>query len=242
MRHHSAILAFTLAVAAFCAWAPGACADDEGGHAKNPPKYKYHDTHHKEHEVDLTKAEHHDELVKRLKAGEVAELELLKEIKPLEIFWDTALWSIVVFVALLFILRKMAWGPMLEGLQKREDSIRSAVEEAKKAREETQRVTAQFQAEMAAKMAEIPKIMEEARREAEQLKETMRADATKANQADRQRLLHDIETARDQALQEILNRTAQLATLISAKAIGRHLSEDDHRRLVDEALDDLAQR
>jgi F0F1-type ATP synthase membrane subunit b/b' len=36
--------------------------------------------------------------------------------------------------------------------------------------------------------------------------------------------------------------SAQLATLISAKAIGRNLSEDDHRRLVDEALDDLAHR
>src|SRR5687767_7967784 len=82
---------------------------------------------------------------------------------PLEFRYDTAAWAVVVFVLLLLILRKTAWGPILEGLQKREETIRSAVEEAKLARDETRRVTAQFQAEMAAKMAEIPKIMDEAR-------------------------------------------------------------------------------
>src|SRR5262245_55902494 len=95
-------------------------------------------------------------------------------VNPLAIRYETALWAIVVFVILLVILRKTAWGPILEGLQKREEHIKSAVEEAKVAREETRRVTAQFQAEMAAKMAEIPKIMEAARRDAEQLKEEMR--------------------------------------------------------------------
>ena len=161
---------------------------------------------------------------------------------PLEIRYDTAIWSIVVFVLLLLILRKTAWGPILEGLQKREESIRSAVEEAKKAREETQRVTAQFRQEMAQKMAEIPKIMDEARRDAEQLKEKIRAQATKDIQTERLRLRREIDTARDQALQELWNQAAQLATLISAKAIGRHISEDDHRRLVDEALAEMAPR
>ena len=161
---------------------------------------------------------------------------------PLAIRYDTAVWAIVVFVFLLVILRKTAWGPILEGLQKREATIRSAVEEAKVARDETRRVTAQFQAEMAAKMAEIPKIMEEARRDAEQLKEEMRAQAAKDIQTERQRLRRELDIGRDQALQELLNHAAHLATLISAKAIGRHLSEDDHRRLVDEALDELTEQ
>lgn len=160
-------------------------------------------------------------------------------VNPLAIRYDTALWAIVVFVLLLIILRKAAWGPILEGLQKREETIKSAVEEAKLAREETRRITAQFQAEMAAKMAEIPKIMEEARRDAEQLKEEMRAQATKDNQADRQRLRRELDIAFDQARQELFTHTARLATLISAKAIGRHLTEDDHRRLIDEALGEM---
>jgi F-type H+-transporting ATPase subunit b len=230
------------AIALFLGWTVGVRADEKHEAKKTPPKYKAH-IHHEAKEFDLSKPDHHDELMKHIKAGSVEELELVAPPpQPLDIWWDVGLWTIVVFIALLFILRKMAWGPMLEGLQKREQSIRSAVEEAKIARDETRRVTAQFQAEMAAKMAEIPKIMEEARRDAEQLKEEMRNEATKAIQLDRQRLLRDIETARDQALQEILNRTAQLATLISAKAIGRHLSEEDHRRLIDESLAEMTSR
>jgi F-type H+-transporting ATPase subunit b len=160
---------------------------------------------------------------------------------PLEIRYDTALWAIVVFLILLVVLRKTAWEPILEGLQKREDSIRNAIEEAKRAREETQRVTAEFQKEMAQKMAEIPKIMEEARREAEQLKDEMRTQSAKEIQDERQRLRREIDTAKDQALHELWNQAAQLATLISAKAIGRHISEEDHRRLIDETLAELSQ-
>src|SRR5688500_13000128 len=93
--------------------------------------------------------------------------------------FDLGLWTIVIFVLLLVILRKFAWGPRLEGLTKREQSIRDAVEEAKKARDETARVSAEFKAKMDQAYAEIPKMMDEARRDAQTLAEEMRA---KANQ------------------------------------------------------------
>src|ERR1700722_13023408 len=51
-------------------------------------------------------------------------------------FLDLSIWTIVVFLVLFFVLKKWAWGPMLEGLQKREQSIHSAMEEAKAAKEE----------------------------------------------------------------------------------------------------------
>ncbi|MBI3409278.1 MAG: F0F1 ATP synthase subunit B [Planctomycetes bacterium] len=150
-----------------------------------------------------------------------------------------AIATIVVFLGLLLVLRKLAWGPMLEGLKKREESILSAVEEAKKAREETQRVTAEFKAKMDQAYAEIPKIMEEARREAEAFKEETRAQTAKEMQAERQRLRREIDTAKDQALQELWTQAAQLATLISAKVIGRSLPAAEHHRLIDEALVEL---
>ena len=83
--------------------------------------------------------------------------------------------------------------------------------------------------------------MDDARREAEAFKEEMRTQTTKDIQAERQRLRREIDTAKDQALQEIWSQAAQLATLISAKAIGRNLTEDDHRRLIDESLQELRQ-
>lgn len=156
--------------------------------------------------------------------------------------YDLGIWTIIIFVLLLLILRKFAWGPLLEGLTKREQSIRDAVDEAKKARDETARVTAEFKAKMDQAYAEIPKMMDDARRDAQNLAEEMRAKANQDIQTERGRLRREIDIARDQALQELWSQAAQLATLISAKAIGRSLSEDDHRRLIDEALSEMGAR
>src|SRR5262249_45045554 len=106
-------------------------------------------------------------------------------------------------------------------------------------RQETAAARAEFERQLAEAHAEIPKLMEAARRDAQQLVEEMRTRATAEIQADRQRLRREIETARDQALKDITDHTANLATLISAKAIRRSLTPDDHRRLIDEALAEL---
>jgi F-type H+-transporting ATPase subunit b len=150
--------------------------------------------------------------------------------------FDLTIWSIIIFVILFLVLRKFAWGPILEGLKKREASIESAIDEAKKVREEMARAQADFQRQLAEANQEIPRLLEEARRDAERLKEEMRAQAAADINAERQRLRREIDVAKDQALQEIWGQAANLATVISAQAIRRSLSPDDHRRLVDEAL------
>jgi F-type H+-transporting ATPase subunit b len=152
---------------------------------------------------------------------------------------DLAVWTIIIFVLLLLVLKKYAWGPMLDGLHQREETIRTAVEEAKHARAETERVTAEFKAKMDAAYAEIPKLLDQARKDAQRLVDEMRAKAQSDIQADRQRLRREIEVATEQALQQIYTHAAQLATLISAKAIQKSLSEEDHRRLVDQAMQEL---
>src|SRR5207248_1060454 len=49
---------------------------------------------------------------------------------------DLAIWTVLVFILLYVVLRAFAWKPMLAGLKQREDSIRGALAEAAKAREE----------------------------------------------------------------------------------------------------------
>lgn len=192
-------------------------------------------------EFDLSKAQDRAVFEEGIRRGLILEAEQIVTLEPMSIFWDLGLWSIVIFVGLIFILRKMAWDPMLQGLQKREEHIRSAVEEAKRARAETERVTADFKAKMDEAYAQIPKIMEEARRDAEALKEELRTQAAKEIQTERARLRREIETARDQALQELWSQTAQLATLLSAKVLHKAITPEDHNRLLNLALEELNQ-
>jgi F-type H+-transporting ATPase subunit b len=155
---------------------------------------------------------------------------------------DTAVWTCVVFLLLLFILTKYAWTPILEGLKNRELAISNVLDEAKKLREENAKDTAKFKAELQEAYAKIPAMMEEARRDAAELKEQIRTESNAEVQKERQRLLRELDIARDQALQDIWSQAANVATLIASKAIGRSLTGDDHRRLVDEALHELRER
>jgi len=60
--------------------------------------------------------------------------------------YDLGVWTIVVFVLLLVVLRLTAWKPMLEGLRKREETIRGSLDEAKRTRDDMERLRAQFKA------------------------------------------------------------------------------------------------
>jgi F-type H+-transporting ATPase subunit b len=152
---------------------------------------------------------------------------------------DLTIWTLLVFGALLWVLKKLAWKPMLEGLQGREARIRGALDEAQTARDEAQKLRGELQAEMAKIHDKMREMLDEARRDGQQTKDRMVAEAKSEIQGERDRSLRELAREREQAKQELWNQTAQLATLVSAKAIGRSLSSDDHRNLVDEALAEM---
>jgi F-type H+-transporting ATPase subunit b len=152
---------------------------------------------------------------------------------------DLTIWTIVVFLILLFVLSKYAWKPMLAGLEKREKDIHAAVADAQKAREEAQRLKEEIQAERDKMAAMHRETIDQARAEAQRVAEEISAQAKAEAQAERDRLRREIATEYAQAQRDLFARVAELATLVSAKAIRRQLSEEDHRRLVDEALAEL---
>jgi F-type H+-transporting ATPase subunit b len=154
---------------------------------------------------------------------------------------DLTIWTIVVFLILLFVLGRYAWKPMLAGLQQREHNIHAAQEEARKDREEAQRLRDELQKKMDVAGAEVREMFDKARREAQTAADEMTAKARADIQAERDRLRRELDTAGDQVLQSILNRVGQMVTLASSKVIRRELTGEDHRRLVDEALKDLGE-
>lgn len=147
--------------------------------------------------------------------------------------------TLVVFLALLAVLYKAAWGPILKGLEAREAAQFQALEEARKAREEAAAMRAQVQAELAKAAEQVRAILEEARRDAEALKNQEREAGIREAAAERERARREIEAARDAALKEIYEQAVRLATLMSEKAIARSLTAEDHRRLLDESIAEL---
>jgi F-type H+-transporting ATPase subunit b len=155
---------------------------------------------------------------------------------------ELAIWTVVVFLILLFILGYFFWPMMLHGLEKREQAIAQAMEEARKARLEAEHVRTDLEKRMNRAGEEIRQMMDQARQNAQQAADELLARTRAELQTDRERLHREVQMAKDQALSDIFTQAGQLATVISAKTIRRHLSDEDHRRLVDEALAELKNR
>jgi F-type H+-transporting ATPase subunit b len=149
---------------------------------------------------------------------------------------ETSLWTIVVFFTLFFVLRRFAWGPIVAGLNKREQSIAQDKREADLARQEAASMRDKLSAEMAKANAEIRGMMDKARADAQQTAADELAKGKADLAAERDRLHRELGIAEDQVRKAVIDDAAKLATLISAKTIKKHLTEGDHRALMDEAL------
>jgi F-type H+-transporting ATPase subunit b len=153
--------------------------------------------------------------------------------------YDLGIWTLAVFGLLFLILAKFAWGPFQEGLRKREEALLAIRNEALKAREEAESIRLKLQAEFATANDKIRAMLEEARRDADDLRAKEREVGAREAATERERAKREIEMAKDAALQEIYLQSVQLAALMSSKALGRQMSPEDHSRLVEESLAEL---
>ncbi|RME37603.1 MAG: ATP synthase F0 subunit B [Planctomycetota bacterium] len=153
--------------------------------------------------------------------------------------FGNALWTIVVFLVVLVVLGKFAWGPILGALQQREAFIRESLEEAQKQREEAEARLREYTAKIEAARAEASAIVEEGRRDAEALRAKIQADAKAEADAMLQRAKREIALATDSAVHELYALGAKLATGVASRIIRKELDPADHERLIAESIEEL---
>ena len=154
---------------------------------------------------------------------------------------DTAVASLIVFLIFLGLLTKFAWKPLMEGLSTREENIRGAMLEAQQAREEAQRARDEHARRMEGVDAEVKEIIAEARRDAEHTAAEIRGKAEAEAQASKNRALAEIERAKDAAIVELAARERDLIAEATETVLGRAITDDDRRRLIDEAVANFGQ-
>ena len=149
---------------------------------------------------------------------------------------DLALWSLVTFLVFIAVLRMFAWGPLMQGLDKRETNIRNQLAEAEAARQQAEQMLKEHAKKLEAVQDEVKAIIDEAKRDAEHTKNDIIQTAQKEAQATQDRAVHEIERARDQALKEMFDTMSMQVSQATEHVIGRSLGGDDQQRLIDEAL------
>jgi F-type H+-transporting ATPase subunit b len=150
------------------------------------------------------------------------------------------IWTVLIFVLVLVVLGKFAWGPILNTLQARESFIHEALAKAKADRDAAEERLKQYEERLAGARAEATAIVEEGRRDAEVVKRKIEAAAK--GEADKMidRARREIQIATDTATRELYDLSARLATDMAARVIGRELSAQDHERLIAEAIDGIS--
>ena len=155
---------------------------------------------------------------------------------PLELRTDFAIFSLLVFLALLAVLYALAWKPLMNGLDLREKMISSQVEEAKVASEQAAAKLKEYEGKLADAAVQAQELVNQAKRDAEQVAERIKVDA----QANASRLLDrarsEIDTAKQAALYELSQKSTDIAFGLARKVIGRELNPSDHQQLVNEAM------
>ncbi|WP_165247746.1 F0F1 ATP synthase subunit B [Paludisphaera soli] len=158
---------------------------------------------------------------------------------PMEIQPGLAIWTLVVFLTLLAVLGKFAWGPLVQALHRREEHLEHCLLQSEKARNDSELLLAEHRKLMAETDDKVRELLYKAQRDAQ----TRAAELLRVAQADadaaRDRAQRDIATARDQALTEIWARTADVAVTVAGRVLSKNLGEDDRRRLLDEAIREL---
>lgn len=155
---------------------------------------------------------------------------------PFEGNVGNALWTLVVFALVVFVLGKYAWGPILSGLQDREKFIRQSLEEARRDRVEAEARLKQYTDQLNAARGEATGIVEEARRDAEEVKRRIEAEAGVEARQIVERSKREIELAKETALKELYTTSAKLTTELAGRILEREISPADHERLIRDSI------
>jgi len=148
------------------------------------------------------------------------------------------IWTIVVFLLTLLIMKKFVFGPVGQAIEKRRASIAASIEEAESSRDEAVRLLDEYKAKLAEARREADELRESGRREGERQKTEIVGQA----QEQRERIVSDTQTQIDAQAQAavagIRDDVVVLALTAAEKVTKKSLSDDDHRKLVEEALAD----
>jgi F-type H+-transporting ATPase subunit b len=150
--------------------------------------------------------------------------------------------AIVVFLVVFFVLKTKAWGPILQGLQDREEKIKKDLLDAEAARNDAKSKLDEYKKQLADAQAQISAMFATAKKDAEDAGNRIKAQAQTDVEDIRSRATKEIEESKKNAVVEIQQQAASLGTLVASKILRRQIGEQDHSDLVRQSLDELSRK
>lgn len=155
---------------------------------------------------------------------------------PFEVNFGLFFWTWVVFFALMYLLKKFAWPPLLKATVEREKRIQALLEEAEQRNKEANALLLEHEKLLADTRAKAHSIVAEAKAVAEK-ERALAMEKTRQEQEELlERARRDILAERDRAVVELRREAVDLSLAAASKLIGERLTSETDRKIVEQYL------
>ncbi|UJL45982.1 F0F1 ATP synthase subunit B [Virgibacillus sp. NKC19-16] len=151
------------------------------------------------------------------------------------------LYQLFFFLLLLFLVKKFAWGPLMNVMQKREEYVAGEIESAEKSREEAEVAAKEAQAQLNQTKQEAQTMIENAKNAGEKQEKDIIESARQEADRIKQAAQDDIQNEKEQALQALQDKVASLSVLIATKVIEKEISAQDQEELINEYIKEIGE-
>ncbi|WP_445151841.1 F0F1 ATP synthase subunit B [Baekduia sp. Peel2402] len=149
------------------------------------------------------------------------------------------IWTVLAFLVALFILRKYAFPQISAALEKRQHLIEESIDSAERTKAEADEILAEYRERLKEARAQAEEIVARARKNGEAAERAAAEQAAEIREEQLERARKDIQAETARALQEIRREVADLTVAATERVTRKTLTEDDQRRLVEDALSEL---
>jgi F-type H+-transporting ATPase subunit b len=148
-------------------------------------------------------------------------------------------WTLLLFVISMVVLWKLAFPRISEALDKRQKAIEDSIDAAERTRQEADELLADYRARLKEARGQADEIIDRARKAAEAHERQASDDASAKREQLMEQTRREIEAETRRAIDEIRREVADLTVMATEKVTRKTLTEDDQRRLVEDALGEL---
>ena len=183
-----------------------------------------------------------------LVAGALPAVLAMQEAEHAEVVWDSlfapdvglAIWTLLTFLTLLFVLGKFAWKPLLGALDAREKRIQGNIDDAKRQRDEAEALLAQYREQLAAGRRQAQAMVAEGREAADALRKELEAKAREETRTMLANARREIAREREAAVEAVRRESVDVALAVASRLLSERLDSQRDRQLAMDYIDDLS--
>jgi F-type H+-transporting ATPase subunit b len=151
------------------------------------------------------------------------------------------IFQLVMFLILLALLKKFAWGPLMGIMKQREEHIAGEINAAEQSRVESSKLLEEQRELLKQARTEAQVLIENAKKQGEVQREEIVLAARAESERVKESAMREIEQQKEQAVATIREQVASLSVLIASKVIEKELSAADQEKLINDYIQEAGE-